>query len=122
MKSDLHGVCLVFTIFTSLNHKSLSEVVFHNFYEVLLPISTHNLKQTRESHFIYTFMVKSFLSNMSSKKASAEDGFAGLTPSEAARGALYIKEFQKILDPFGEVMKQVKVSTVLQLLNNLSSS
>ena len=108
---DLYGFFLVLIIFTSLNHKSLSEVVCHNFYEVLLLISVHNLNQMRENHFVYTFMVKSFLSNMSWKKASADIGLAGLTPHEAARGAMYVKEFQNILDPFGEVMKEVKAST-----------
>ena len=53
---------------------------------------------------------------MSWKKASTEVGLAGFTPHEVARSALCMKAFQKIPDPFEEVMKQVKVSTVVQLL------
>ena len=53
---------------------------------------------------------------MSWNKVSAEVGLAGLTPHEAARGAFCMKEFQKIPDPFGEVMKDVKLSTILELL------
>ena len=41
---------------------------------------------------------------MSWKKESAAAGLAGLTPREAARGAMYRPEFQKMPDPLVEVM------------------
>ena len=39
-------------------------------------------------------------------------GLAGLTPREAAKGALLCEAFQKMPDPdpFGNVIKEVKVS------------
>ena len=54
-----------------------------------------------------------FLIKMSWKKASAAVGLAGLTPREAAKGALMVEEFQKMPDPFGDLIKEVKVSIVL---------
>ena len=53
---------------------------------------------------------------MSWEKASAVVGLAGFTPWEAAKGALLCKDFQKIPDPFGDVIREVKVSTTLYFL------
>ena len=50
-------------------------------------------------------------------KQSVAVGLAGLTPREAARGALLYKDFQYMLarplnsDPFGDVLTKVEVST-----------
>ena len=41
---------------------------------------------------------------MSWKKESAAAGLAGLTPREAARGAMYRREFQKMPDPLAGVL------------------
>ena len=41
---------------------------------------------------------------MSWKKESAAAGLAGLTPREAARGAMYCREFQKMPDPLAGVL------------------
>ena len=49
-------------------------------------------------------------------KTSAAVGLAGLTPQEAAKGALLCKDFQKMPDPFGDVIREVKVSTVVYFL------
>ena len=51
---------------------------------------------------------------MSWKKASAAVGLAGLTPREAARGALTRPEFQRMpdpldLDPFGKLVVKGEV-------------
>ena len=53
---------------------------------------------------------------MSWSKESAKVGLSGLTPREAARGALTCPEFQKLpdplaLDPYGWVVKEEDVST-----------
>ena len=53
---------------------------------------------------------------MSWEKASAAVGLAGLTPREAAKGTLLYKDFQKMLDPFGDVIREVKVSTAVYFL------
>ena len=50
------------------------------------------------------------------KKASAVVGLAVLTPREAAKGALLCEDFQKMLDPFGDVIREVKVSTAVYFL------
>ena len=42
--------------------------------------------------------------NLSWKKESAAAGLAGLTPREAARGAMYRREFQKMPDPLAGVL------------------
>ena len=47
------------------------------------------------------------------KKASAAVGLAGLTPREAAKGALMCKDFQNLPDPFSNVIMEVKVSILL---------
>ena len=49
---------------------------------------------------------------MSWEKASAVVGLAGLTSWVAAKGALLCEDFQKMPDPFGDVIREVKVSTV----------
>ena len=41
---------------------------------------------------------------MSWKEESATAGLAGLTPREAARGAMYRPEFQKMPDPLSKVL------------------
>ena len=41
---------------------------------------------------------------MSWKKESAAAGLAGLTPREAARGAMYSRDFQKMPDPLAGVL------------------
>ena len=50
---------------------------------------------------------------MSWEKAFVVVGLAGLTPREAAKGALLCEEFQKMPDPFGDVIREVKVSTTV---------
>ena len=50
---------------------------------------------------------------MSWAKASAEAGLAGLTPREAARGALTLPQFQQMpdpLEPYRRVVKEEDVS------------
>ena len=53
---------------------------------------------------------------MSWEKALAVVALAGLTPWEAAKGALLCEDFQKMPDPFGDVIKEVKVSTAVYFL------
>ena len=53
---------------------------------------------------------------MSSEKALAAVGLAGLTPWEAAKGTLLWEDFQKMPDPFGDVIRGVKVSTAVYFL------
>ena len=55
------------------------------------------------------------MSNLSWKKVLAAVGLAGLTPKEAARGALTRPEFQLMLDPldsdpFGQLIVKGEVS------------
>ena len=55
------------------------------------------------------------MSDLSWKKASAAVGLAGLTPREAARGALTQPKFQLMLDPldsdpFGQLVVKGEVS------------
>ena len=55
---------------------------------------------------------------MSWKKESAKVDLSGLTPREAARGALTCPDFQNMpdpLDPYGRVVKEEDVSTVYNL-------
>ena len=51
------------------------------------------------------------MSNLSWKKASASVGLAGLTPREAARGALTNPGFQLMPDPFGQLIVKGEVSS-----------
>ena len=65
--------------------------------------------------FLYYFIEK--MSQLLWKKASAAVGLAGLTPREAARGALTWLEFQVMLDPldsdpFGKLIVKGEVSGV----------
>ena len=53
---------------------------------------------------------------MSWEKASAAVVLAGLTPQEAAKGALFCEDFQQMPDPFGDVIREVKVSTAVYFL------
>ena len=46
------------------------------------------------------------------KKAPAAVGLVGLTPREAENGALTAPEFQDILDPFEQLIKEVKVDLI----------
>ena len=46
---------------------------------------------------------------MSWEKALAAVRLAGLTPQEVAKGALLCEDFQKMPDPFGDVIREVKV-------------
>ena len=55
------------------------------------------------------------------KKASAAVGLSGLTPREAARGALTCPEFQNMpdplnKDPFGPVVVKAEVRNILQCI------
>ena len=58
-----------------------------------------------ESHFLHlfeSFQVRGYpvaTLRMSWKKASPAVGLAGLTPAEAAKGALLCEEFQKMPNP-----------------------
>ena len=67
------------------------------------------------------------MSQLSWRKASAVVGLTGLTPREAARGALTPPEFQLMLDPldsdpFGKIIIKGEVSTVVtnDLLQSIS--
>ena len=51
---------------------------------------------------------------MSWKKESARVGLAGLIPREAVKGALLCPDFQNIPEPFGNLIREVEVSTVFR--------
>ena len=63
---------------------------------------------------------------MSWSKYSAAAGLGGMTPREAGRAALTLEDFQLIHDPlpdpdpaYGELIKVLKVSTFINILNTL---
>ena len=102
------AVSFVLTILSSitLNYLKRCKWVKEMAYQLdwrIYCIQMHKI--TLESHFLYLFASVQVVCGyptvlkMSWKKDSASVGLAGLTPHEAAKGALLCEEFQNIPDP-----------------------